>query len=220
MPSGRRGATCSRARPRRRLCVFAAAAARGGAGAGRAITPALIEAAQEGRQGRLLHRDGSAGRREARQGVRGEISRHRGRGSSAPAPSACSSASARKWRATSTPCDVVNSADAVALHRLEAQGLARALSARGGRQAFPDRLLRSGRALRHDARLALLARLQHQSGEGRGRAEELRRPARSEMDGQDGQGASGLQRHHHDRDLPDRARRSAGTISRSSPSRR
>ncbi len=52
----------------------------------------------------------------------------------------------------------------------------------------------------------------------RGRAEELRRPARAEMDRQDRQGASGLQRHHHDRDLPDRARSRLAAISRSSPS--
>ena len=38
------------------------------------------------------------------------------------------------------------------------------------------------------------------------RAEELRRSARSEMEGQDRQGASELQRHHHDRDLPVGAR--------------
>ena len=40
---------------------------------------------------------------------------------------------------------------------------------------------------------------------GRG-AEEFCRPARSQMEGQDRQGASRLQRHHHDRDLPDAAR--------------
>ena len=47
--------------------------------------------------------------------------------------------------------------------------------------------------------------LQHQSGEEGGGTEELCRPARSEMGGQAGQGASGLQRHDHERDLPDRA---------------
>ena len=51
-----------------------------------------------------------------------------------------------------------------------------------------------------------------------GRAEELRRSARSEMGRQDRQGASGLQRHHHDRDLPDDARARLGVSSRSSPS--
>ena len=67
----------------------------------------------------------------------------------------------------------------VALHRLEAQRLARALSARGGRQVFSGRAFRSGRPLCHHADLALLDRLQHRSGEGRGRAEKLCRPARS-----------------------------------------
>ena len=62
-------------------------------------------------------------------------------------------------------------------------------------------------------------RLQHRSGEAGGRAEELRRSARSEMEGQDRQGASELQRHHHDRDLPVGARPRLGRISRSSRSR-
>ncbi len=51
---------------------------------------------------------------------------------------------------------------------------------------------------------------QHRPGEDGGRAEELRRPARSEMGGQDGQGASGLQRHDHELDLPDRPRSRLG----------
>ena len=58
----------------------------------------------------------------------------------------------------------------------------------------------------HDPDPDLADRLQHQPGEEGGCAEELRRPARSEMGRQDGQGASGLQRHDHERDLPDRAR--------------
>ncbi len=40
-----------------------------------------------------------------------------------------------------------------------------------------------------------------------------------EMEGQDHQGASGLQRHDHDRDLPDARATSAGATSRNSPSR-
>jgi iron(III) transport system substrate-binding protein len=44
-----------------------------------------------------------------------------------------------------------------------------------------------------DSRPGLAVRLQHQAGQARGRAEELRRSARSQMGGQDGQGPSGLQ---------------------------
>jgi hypothetical protein len=47
-------------------------------------------------------------------------------------------------------------------------------------------------------------------GEARRCAEKLRRPARSEMEGQDRQGASGLQRHDHDRDPAARARTRLG----------
>ena len=71
---------------------------------------------------------------------------------------------------------------------------------------YRQAVLRPRRPARDDAHSGLADRLQHRPGEEGGRAEELRRPARSEMDGQDGQGASGLQRHHHERDLPDRAR--------------
>ncbi len=55
-------------------------------------------------------------------------------------------------------------------------------------------------------------RLQHQSGEKGRSAEELCRSARSEMEGQDRQGASRLQRHDHDRDLPDAARSRLGLL--------
>ena len=50
--------------------------------------------------------------------------------------------------------------------------------------------------------------------------QELRRPARSEMEGQDRQGASGLQRHHPDRDLPDRARHRLGLLREARPAER
>ncbi len=50
-------------------------------------------------------------------------------------------------------------------------------------------------------RLARSDRLQHQSGEARGRAEKLRRSARSEMAGQDLQGPSRLQRRDPDQHL-------------------
>ena len=88
--------------------------------------------------------------------------------------------------------DVINSSDARALHRLEARRLACAVSARGRRRAFSCRLLRSRRLVLHHARLAVVARLQCEPGEGRGRAEKLCRSARSEMDRPDGEGASGL----------------------------
>ncbi len=68
------------------------------------------------------------------------------------------------------------------------------------------RTSRCRRAVRELPRLAFDHRLQHQSGEAGGSTEELCRPARSQMEGQDRQGASRLFRHHHDRDLPDAAR--------------
>ena len=116
--------------------------------------------------------------------------------------------------------DVVNSSDAAHFIVWKRDGLlapyvpedvAQALSGRAqGRRWLVRELPR--RAERH--------RLQHRPGEAGGRAEELRRSARSEMEGQDRQGASELQRHHHDRDLPVGARPRLAVSSRSSRSRR
>ena len=60
-----------------------------------------------------------------------------------------------------------------AFHRLEARRHARALRAGGRGQALSRRAQGSGRHVRQLPRLALRHRLQHQPGEGRGRAEEL-----------------------------------------------
>ena len=54
----------------------------------------------------------------------------------------------------------------------------------------------------------------------RGGAQELRRPARSQVGRQDRQGASRLQRHHHDRHLPDLARHRLGLLREARRSRR
>ena len=104
----RRAGRLGRARRRSRLldpcAVGGAAGDRGHAGADRG--------GEEGRQGRLVHLDRPAAVGADRQGVRGQISRHRRAGSSAPAPSACSSASARNMPASVHAVDVVNSSDA------------------------------------------------------------------------------------------------------------
>ena len=181
------------------------AAARRGAGADRDHAGA-DRRGQEGRQGRLLHLDRPAGVGEDRQGVRGEVSRHRGAGRAHRRRARYSSASARNMRATSTPSMwstpptplISSSGSATACWRPSCpEDVAKYYPAE---QKDPDGQFASFRVCsqRH--------RLQHQSGEGGRRAEELRRPARSEMGRQDRQGASGLQRHHHDRDLRDRAR--------------
>ena len=89
--------------------------------------------------------------------------------------------------------DVVNTADQSHCHHLEAQRLARALSARGGRASITTRntTIPTGCAITTRVLVSPFG-IQHQPGEAGGRAEELRRSARSEMEGQDGQGASGL----------------------------
>ena len=102
--------------------------------------------------------------------------------------------------------DVVNSSDAAHFIVWKREGILEPYRAGGRGQALSQRAQGSGRHVRDLPRLGLRHRLQHQPGEGGGRAQELRRPARSEMDRQDRQGASELQRHHHDRDLPDVAR--------------
>ena len=77
-----------------------------------AVTPALIEAAQEGRQARLLCRDGPAGVRAARARLsRRNIPALRC-ASSAPAPSASSSGWRRNMASNILAADVMNAADA------------------------------------------------------------------------------------------------------------
>ena len=184
----------------------------------RAITPAADRGGQEGRQGRLVHLGRPAARREDRQGVRSEVSRHRRarrahrRRARVPAHRpGIRQPHLRGRRGQFVGCR--------ALHRLEARRAGSRLRARGRRQVLSGRAQGPGRHVRELPRVAQRHRLQHQPREDGGRAEELRRPARSEMDRQDRQGASGLQRHDPDRDLPDAARSRLGAISRSSPSR-
>ena len=174
---------------------------------------------QEGRQGRLVHRRRPAGRGKGRQGLRGEISRHRRarraqrRRARVPAhrPGIFQQHPRRRRR------ELVGRR---AFHRLEARRHPGALRAGGRGQALPRRAQGSGRHVRQLPLLGLRDRLQHQHGEeGRG-AQELRGSARPEMVRQDGQGASGLQRHHHDRDLPDHPRPRLGLSRASWPSRR
>ena len=144
---------------------------------------------EEGGQGRLLHLGRPAAGREDRAIVRGQVSRASPCASSAPAPSACSSASARNMRAASTrsTSSIVGRRP---FHRLEARRAARAFVPEDVAKHYPGGAQGPGRDVRELPRHPERHRLQHQSGQGRGGAEELRRPARSEMDGQDRQGAS------------------------------
>ena len=193
-----------------RVMAACAAAGSGDAGADRG--------GEEGRQGHLLHLDRSAGRGEAGQGIRGEISgdcgarRAHRRRARVPAhrPGIFQQHPRRRCR------ELVRCR---AFHRLEARRHSGALRAGRGRKILSGRAQGPRRPVRELPRLAQHHRLQHQSGEGGGRAEELCRSARSQMEGQDRQGASGLQRHHHDRDLPDAARSRLDASSSSLPSR-
>ncbi len=115
--------------------------------------------------------------------------------------------------------DVVNSSDASHLVYWKDQDMLAPYVPEDVAKFYPAAAQGRGRHVRQLPHLPLRHRLQHQSGEeGRG-AEELCRSARPEMEGQDRQGASRLQRHHHDRDLPAARAISAGAISRSSLSR-
>ena len=175
---------------------------------------------QEGRQGRLVHVGRSAAGREGRQGVRGASIRASPCGSSARGAERVFQRIGQEYgeqhlrgrcRQLARTPRISSSGSATACWRPTCPRMWRSISRPSTRTPTA--------CSRATASILCVDRLQHRSGEGRGRAEELRRSARSEMDGQDRQGASGLQRHHPDRDLPDRARRRLGRISRSSPSR-
>ena len=159
-----------------------------------AITPALIEAAKK--EGKVVYYtvDRPAGGRADRQGLRGEVPRRRGAGR----------AHRRRARVPAhrpgirQPIHRGRRGQLVrrrAFHRLEARRHPRALRAGGRRQALSRPSTRTRTALFASFRAGLKRRsATTPTGEGGRRAEELRRPARSEMDRQDRQGASGLQR--------------------------
>ena len=144
---------------------------------------------EEGRKGPLLHLDRPAAGREDREIVRGRLSRHRRarrahrRRARVPAhrPGICEPHLRRRRG---------QFVGRRPFHRVEAGRSAGAVRARGRRQALSRGPQGSGRNVRELPRELERDRLQHQPGQARGGAEELRRPARSEMDGQDRQGAS------------------------------
>ena len=180
----------SRRLPPANGCSAAPLRAQRARGPRRAVTPALIEAAQEGRQARLVCRHGPAGVRAGGARLRGEVFRHRGAHRAHRLGAAVRAAGAGVCQQHPRRSMSINASDACAFHRLEAQRLARALRAGRRGAVLSGRAPRRRRAVRDRARLCQRARLQHQSGEARGRAEELRGPARSEMEGQDREGAS------------------------------
>ena len=175
-----------------------------------AVTPALIEAAKK--EGKVVYYT-SVDLPLAEKIAKAFEARYPGVArarSSAPAPSACSSASAR-----STEPHLRGRRGELlgrrAFHRLEARGLARAIRAGGRGEALSRRAqgCRRGCSRASASGSASIAYNTNLVKAGGG-AEELRRSARSEMERQDGEGASGLQRHHHDRDVPAAARSRLG----------
>ena len=175
-----------------------------------AVTPALIEAAKkEGKvvwytsiDLKLVGAD--------RQGVRGQISGRRlqGRAQRRRAPAAAHRPGIFRKRARCRRGQFVGRR---APGLLEATRTCWRLTCR---KTSPSSIPREHKdvdgTVRQLPHLPLRHRLQHQSGEEGGGAEELRRSARSEVEGQDRQGASRLQRHHPDRDLPVLARSRLG----------
>ena len=175
------------------------------------VTPATDRGGEERRQGRLLHLDRPAGRGAHRQGVRGEISGIAVRVERTGAERVFQRIG-QEYASRIHAVDVVNSSDASHFIVWKREGILEPYVPEDVAKYYPAEHKDPGRHVRELPRLALRHRLQHQHGEGRGGAQELCRSARSEMDGQDRQGASGLQRHHHDRDLSDGARSRLGVF--------
>ena len=146
---------------------------------------------EEGRQGRLVHLGRPAARREGRQGVRGEISRHRGAGG----------ALRRRARVPAHRPGIFQQhprrrrgqlVRRRAPDRVEARRLARALRAGGRREVLSGRAQGRGRQFASFRVMLSVIAYNTTLVKAGGCAEELRRSARSEMGRQDGQGASGL----------------------------
>ena len=169
----------ARARPRSRSAPCSPRPSRAAGAAAGSDHAAADRGREERRQGGALFLDGPAGRREARQGVRGDLSRHRRSRSSAPARSGCSSASPRNSASNIHAADVINTSDASHFIPWKKNGWLAPFVSEDIAKYFPAELSRSRRHVRDLADLSVVDRLQHQSGEARRRAEELCRPARS-----------------------------------------
>ena len=106
------------------------------------------------------------------------------------------------------------------VHLLEAAGLAGALCAGGRSREMAGRSARPGWLFRDRAVYAVADHVQHQARQARGCAEKLRRSARQEMDRQDRQGSSRLQRHDHDGHLRAEPRPRLGLFQKARPATR
>ena len=137
-----------------------------------AVTPALIEAAQQGRQGRPLHLGRPAAGREGRQGVRSEVSRH-----FRPHRAHRRRARVQPHRPGAVEPHLRLRRGAVvgrrAFRGLEARRTPCALRSRGRGEALSARAQGPGRPVRQLPRVPLRDGAQHRSGEGGGRAEKL-----------------------------------------------
>ena len=161
--------------------------------AGRSDHAAIDRSGEKRRQGGLVHLDRSCGRRKDLGRLQGEIRRHRGAGrahrrrAGVPAhrPGICQQRPRRRCR---------QFLRCLASAGLEEAGHPAALRARGRRQILQARASRRRRHLCRLPRHAEPDRLQHQAGKGRRRAQKFQGPARSQMEGQDRQGPSRLQR--------------------------
>ena len=134
---------------------------------------------QEGRQGRLVHLDRPArsprrSPRRSRPNIPASTCR-----SSAPAPSASSSASARSTRSNIHACRRRQLFGRRALLVWKRQGWLAPYVPADVAQYFPATHKDPDGFFATVARDLVAHRLQHQAGQARGRAQELRRPARS-----------------------------------------
>ena len=176
-----------------------------------AITPQLIEAAKKEGKVDLLHLDRPADRRADRQGLRGEVPRHCGAGRAHRRRARVPAHRPGIWSRIYA-VDVVNSSDAAHFIVWKREGILEPFVPEDVAKHYKPEHKDADGHVRGVPRRSVRHRLQHQPGEEGGRAEELRRPARSEMGRQDGQGASRLQRHDHDRDPADGARPRLGVL--------
>ena len=92
--------------------------------------------------------------------------------------------------ATSAPPTSINTSDASHIIAWKRNGWLAPFVPEDVAKHFPPEYRDPDGMFADVADLAVVDRLQHQPGEARRRAEELCRPARSQMGGQDGQGAS------------------------------
>ena len=175
--------------------------------------PGADRSRQEGRQGHLLHGDGPLRRRADGQGLRGEVSRHQGRGRAhrrraAVQPHRPGESAATSAASTSPTAPMPRTSSS---WKREGWLAPFVTAGHGARTCRPTSAIPTAPSST-SARTCQRHRLQHQPGEAEDAPKSFADLLDPKWVGQDGEGASRLLRHDHDGDPAARAGAGLGVL--------